>query len=70
MCRMTLISVRLNLKNFILISCAVLELLRKVSRGGGICPPPQGEIGLNWLRGRIGSVHTKAFIRLYHVSPT
>ena len=31
MCKMTPISVRLNLKNFILISCAVLELLRKVS---------------------------------------
>ena len=45
MCKMTPISVRLNLKNFILISCAVLELLRKVSQGGGIRPPP-GEIGL------------------------
>ena len=31
---MTSISVRLNLKNFIFISCAVLELLSKVSRGG------------------------------------
>ena len=46
MCKMTPISVRLNLKNFILMSCAVLELLRKVSQGGGICPPPPGEIGL------------------------
>ena len=52
-CKMTPISVRLNLKNFILISCAVLELLRKVSQGGG-----SGEIGLkkmevcleNWCR--------------------
>ena len=43
MCKMTPISVRLNLKNFILISFAVLELLRKV----GIRPPPPGEIGLN-----------------------
>ena len=44
MWKMTPISVRLNLKNFILISCAILELLRKVSQGG-ICPSP-GEIGL------------------------
>ena len=35
------IGVRLNLKNFILISFAILELLRKVSQGGGIRPPPQ-----------------------------
>ena len=44
------IGVRLNLKNFILISCAVMKLLRKVSQGGGIAlsppPPPPGEIGL------------------------
>ena len=33
MWKMTPISVRLNLKNFILISCAVFELLRKVSQG-------------------------------------
>ena len=46
MCKMTPISVRLNLKNFILISCAVLEFLRKVSQGGGIRLPP-GEVGLN-----------------------
>ena len=45
MCKMTPISVRLNLKNFILMSCAVLELVRKVSRGGGEESPP-GEIGL------------------------
>ena len=45
MCKMTPISVRLSLKNFILISCAVLELLRKVSQGGEICP--SGEIGLS-----------------------
>ena len=43
MCKMTPISVGLNLENFILISCAVLELLRKVSQGGRI---PPGEIGL------------------------
>ena len=48
MCKMILISVGLNLENFILISCAVLELLRKVSRGGGIRPPP-GEIGLSYV---------------------
>ena len=30
------IGVRLNLKNFILLSYAVFELLRKVSQGGGI----------------------------------
>ena len=47
MCKMTPISVRLNLKNFILIYCAVLELLRKVSQGGGIRPPPPGEIRLS-----------------------
>ena len=46
MCKRTPISVGLNLENFILISCAVLELLRKVSRGGGIRPSP-GEIGLS-----------------------
>ena len=45
MCKMIPISVRLDLKNFILISCAVLELLRKVSQGGRIRPPP-GEMGL------------------------
>ena len=45
MCKMTLISVRLNLKNFILISYAVLELLSKVFQGGG---SPPGEIGLNF----------------------
>ena len=44
MWKMTLINVRLNLKNFILISCAVLELLRKVSRGA---ESPPGEMGLN-----------------------
>ena len=44
MCIMTLIKVGLNLANFILISCAVLELLRKVSRGAESAPP--GEIGL------------------------
>ena len=43
-CKMTPISVRLNLKNFILISCAVLELLREVSQGAESAPP--GEIGL------------------------
>ena len=44
MCKMTPISVRLNLKNFILISCAVLELLRKVPRGRNP-PPPQVRYG-------------------------
>ena len=44
MCKITLISVGLNVENFILISCAVLELLRKVSHGGRI---PPGEIGLS-----------------------
>ena len=41
------IGVRLNLKNFILISCAVMELLRKVSQGEAESAPPTGEIGLN-----------------------
>ena len=46
--KMTPIGVRLNLKNFSLISYAVSELLRKVFQGGGIpSPPPPGEIGLN-----------------------
>ena len=44
MCKMTRISVRLNLKNFILISCAVLELLSKVSQGAESAPLPD-EIG-------------------------
>ena len=35
---------KIKLKTFILISCAVLELLRKVSQGGAFRPP--GEIGL------------------------
>ena len=35
------IGVRLNLENFILISCVIVELLGKVSQGGGIRPPPQ-----------------------------
>ena len=48
MCKMTPISVRLNFKNFILRSCAVLELLRKV-------PPPSGEIGLSDIRIEEGS---------------
>ena len=48
MWKMTPISVRLNLKNFILISCAVLELLKKVSRGAQ--NPPPGEIGLSGFR--------------------
>ena len=34
-CKMTPIGVRLNLKNFFLISCGVTQLSRKVSRGGG-----------------------------------
>ena len=49
MCKMTPIGKRLNLKNFILIPGAVMELLRKVSQEGGIRrpPPPPSEIGLN-----------------------
>ena len=47
MCKMTPINVRLNLKYFILISCAVLELLRKVSRGAEWSPPLPGDIGLS-----------------------
>ena len=47
MCKMTPIGVRLNLKIFILISCAVMELIRNVSLGGGGGQnPPLGEIGL------------------------
>ena len=46
MCKMTPISVRLNLKNFILISFAVLELLTKVSQARADSPP--GEIGLSF----------------------
>ena len=46
MCKMIPISVGLNLKNFILISCAVLKLSKKVSQGGRIRPPPPGKIGL------------------------
>ena len=46
MCKMTPISVGLNLENFILISCAVLQLLRKASRGGGESASFSGEIGL------------------------
>ena len=46
MCKMTPISVRLNLKIFLLISFAVLELLKKVSQGRRNPPPPPGEIAL------------------------
>ena len=53
MCKMTSISLRLNLKNFILISFAILELLRKVSQGGGGgIGPPTGEIGLR-IKGKL-----------------
>ena len=41
MCNMILISVGLNLENFILISCTVLELLRNVSQRGRNPPPPR-----------------------------
>ena len=58
MCKMTPISVGVNLKNFILISCAVLELLRKVSQGGGIRPPP-GEIGLRQVSYTLVAIATK-----------
>ena len=49
--KMTLIGVRLNLKNFLLISCDVMEWLRKVSRGrgGGEGIRPPGEIGLKGI---------------------
>ena len=57
MCKMTPIRVRLNLKNFILISCAVLELLRKVSQGAESAP--RGEIGLTDL-----FIHSKASVIL------
>ena len=43
MCKMTSRRVRLNLKNFILISCAILELLRKCSEEA---ESPPGKIGL------------------------
>ena len=58
MCKMTPISVGLNLENFILISCAVLELLRKVSHGRRN-PPPPVEIGLrevSFFTGRGGGL--------------
>ena len=38
--KMTPIGVRLNLKNLILVSCAVLESLRKVSQGERNPPRP------------------------------
>ena len=44
--KMTAIGVRLNLRNFISISYAVSELLRKVSQGCGFRPPPRVKIGL------------------------
>ena len=56
MCKMTPISVGLNLENFILISCAVLELLKKVTQGGRN-PPPPGEIGL-----KVSSVKSYIFV--------
>ena len=40
---------KIKLEKFHLISCAVLELLRKVSQGGRNPPPPPGEIGLRDL---------------------
>ena len=43
MCKVTPIGVKLNLTNFTLISCGVMELLRKVSQEEGI---PPGEVGL------------------------
>ena len=47
MCKMTPISVRLNLKTFILLSCTVLELLKSLKGGAEfVPPPPTGEIGL------------------------
>ena len=63
MCKMTPISVRLNLKNFIWISCAVLELLRKVSQGGQNLPP--GEIGLRSVSEDLISNKQKRTKRIY-----
>ena len=50
MCKMTPIGVRLNLTNFILKSCAVMELLRKVSQGAQSPPDEMGFTPLdkNW----------------------
>ena len=45
MCKMTPKGVRLNMKNFIVLSCGVTELLRKVSQGRNP-PPPPGEVRL------------------------
>ena len=50
------IGVRLNLKDFILISCAVMELLRKVSQGAESAPPP-GEMGLKYNLGKRVCIH-------------
>ena len=38
---------KIKLKNLTVISCAVLELLRKVFQGGRNPPLPPGEIALN-----------------------
>ena len=55
MCKMTPIGVRLNLKNFILISCTVMELLKKVSRGAeSALPPPKVRKGQRNLNHEIG----------------
>ena len=43
MCKMTPTGVRLSLKNFLLIPCVVMELLRKVSLEGRIAPPPRSD---------------------------
>ena len=75
MYKMTPIRVRLNLKNFIFISCAVLELLMKVSHRSG-SPPPPGEIGLsvgltgmhltvNEVSSHLCKILTLIFVRTY-----
>ena len=46
MCRITPKGVRVNLKNFVLISCGVMVLLRKVSQGERSPSPVPGEIRL------------------------
>ena len=46
-CNMTPRGVKLNFKNFILISCGVTELLKKVFQWGAeSAPTPPGEVGL------------------------
>ena len=64
MCKMTPIGARLNLKSFILISCGVMELSRKVSEGGGRGrnPPPDRVTRLLNLLSAHFSLQTTHFI--------